>query len=135
MTMLEQDITLRRGDSEVIVIPIFSGDPADDIFLTPSNFSVDYRLATAFDESSVVFEVNDSDSAVKFKPFSQTGARSAEIPNTQEVVEVTIDAATTADLTAQSLVQEAQLRDSNAGVQTTVMQGEVSLEDSISGPN
>jgi hypothetical protein len=133
--MLEQDITLRRGDSEVVVIPIFSGDPADDIFLDPSNFAIDYRLATSFDEQSVVFEVTDSDSAVQVKPFSQTGARDGEIPNTQEVVEVTIDPATTADLTAQSLVQEAQIRDPSAGVQTTVLQGEVTLEDSISGPN
>jgi hypothetical protein len=133
--MLEQDITLRRGDSEVIVIPIFSGNPADDIFLTPSNFSVDYRIATGFDEASVVFSLDDSDSELSFKPFSQTGARSSDIPNSQEVVEVTIPPAQTTDFSQDELVHEAQIRDSATGTQTTVMQGQIALEDSISGPD
>jgi len=139
---LTRNWTIQEGDSETVVIPVVdSDDPNRNYYPNISSVGVEFTLASDFDAGAAEWVVDETDSAVSFKQFSNTkrGSDSFDfsdvdltsrhtIPASQDVVVVEIPATQTDGLTpGDEYVYQCRIDDS--GDQLTAVKGSITVED------
>jgi len=139
--VLEQNITITQGDTKRLLIPVLDGDSADDKFLQGlQNLDIEFAISDAVDETPII---TSEDVEAETKPFGDTEINADafdeidSIPDTQEIVVITIPAATSNTLAAtptdSPLVYQVRLNDgaTDDADRITPVVGEITVDGAV----
>ena len=124
-------ITLTRGDSRDIVVPVWDDD--HDVWYDPSNDAIDYVMTDQPRGGSPVIELSEADAEVSVVQVANVDSNvldDLDITDTDYVVVVELTPSLTRDLTPGRNYHELQLVDAN-GVTATVFAGNVEVRPSV----
>lgn len=116
---LEQDITIRQGDTRKLVVPVLDEDDADSQFLAGlANVDIQFAISSGFGGEELI-STTDVEATVEAFGDLKLGADAFDaldtIADTQDVITITIPAAETETLspTATDLVYQVRLGNTN----------------------
>jgi len=132
----EQPITLQQGDTKRWVVPVLDGNNPDRTF-EPSLSTLDIEFAISEGATGPVL-VNETAVTTETKPFSdvEPGVESFDlvdsIPDSQDVLVITVPASETAALLPgeETLEYQIRLTDSNTSERVTVVVGSIAINES-----
>ena len=127
----DADITLTRGDSRDIVVPVWDDD--HDAWYDPSNDAIDYVMTDQPLGGDRVIELSESDAQVTVVQVADVDSNvldDLDITDTDYVIVVELTPSDTRDLAAGQNYHELQLVDSN-GATATVFGGNVEVRPSV----
>jgi hypothetical protein len=129
---LTRDITIQQGDTTKIITPVLDGDDPDRQFLeTLDQFSIEATIAETFDSSSPLISVPSTNISVETFGSVPLGPDAFEdieiIPDTQDVIVVSLPASTTASFIGGSkLVYQIRVSEASRG-ELTPVKGEIKV--------
>lgn len=127
----DQHVSVTRGDSERVVIPIADGD-TDGWISDLSTMVIRYEITTGDGSGTAVISKTDSDAAItieKAGDINSTALDDTGVPDTADVIVVDLAGSETATFDEYRYYHECELEDPN-GIVKTVLKGQVAVESS-----
>lgn len=127
----DQHVSVTRGDSERVVIPIADGD-TDGWISDLSTMVIRYEITTGDGSGTAVISKTDSDAAItieKAGDINSTALDDTGVPDTADVIVVDLAGSETTTFDEYRYYHECELEDPN-GIVKTVLKGQVAVESS-----